>query len=339
MPKTSNFSALKKLLSKPKDVVIVTHWSPDGDAMGSSLGLYNYLKNKKHSVTVIVPNDYPDFLNWLHGNNKVVNASVSGLQAAKKIKAADIIFCLDFNSLSRIGELGKEIAGTTAVKVIIDHHQQPEDFADYLLHNVKSSSTCELIYDFIQLMGDTKKIDKKIAECLYTGIMTDTGSFRFPSTSAKTLKITAALVEAGANNSEIHNRIFDDNTEDRLKLLGHALVEKMVVLKEYNAAYISLSNEELSRFNFKKGDTEGLVNYPLSIRGIKFSVFIVEKDGIIKMSFRSKGKFDVNTFARQYFSGGGHKNAAGGASNLSLEATVNKFLGTLPLYKKELIGQ
>lgn len=336
MAKPSNFSALKKLLAKPKEVVIVTHWSPDGDAMGSSLALCNYLQNKKHKVNVIVPNDYPAFLNWLPGNKKVINATVQPTLAIKKIKTADLIFCLDFNSLSRFGELGKEITNAGAAKIMIDHHQQPEGFAQYMLHDVASSSTCELIYDFIKLMGDEKKIDKKIAECIYTGIMTDTGSFRFPSTSSKTIRIVAALMDAGANSPEIHNRVFDDNTEDRLKLLGYSLYKKMVVLKEYNTAYIVLSDEELSRFNFKKGDTEGLVNYGLSIKGIKFAAFIVSRDGMVKMSFRSKGKFDVNTFARKHFNGGGHKNAAGGGSKQPLSKVVNEFLKILPQYKAEL---
>lgn len=336
MGKAGSILSFKKLLAKPLRVVIVTHWSPDGDAMGSSLGLYNYLKTKKHKLNVIVPNDYPAFLNWLPGNNTVINASVSGEKAIEKIKNADIIFCLDFNNLSRFGDLGVEISKSKAIKVLIDHHRQPETFADYKLHDINTSSTCELIYDFIKLMGDEKKINKAIASCLYTGIMTDTGSFRFPSTSSKTIRIVASLMDAGANNSEIYNRIFDDNTEGKLRLTGYSLYEKMQVIGEYNTVCFVLSDDELKRFGFKKGDTEGLVNYGLSINGIRLSVFIVERDNAVKLSFRSKGKFDVNTFARKHFNGGGHKNAAGGSSKLSLEETHKYFLTILPEYKSEL---
>ncbi|MGZ4047913.1 MAG: DHH family phosphoesterase, partial [Bacteroidia bacterium] len=227
---------VKSLLSKPKNIVIVTHWSPDGDAMGSSLGLYNYLIQKKHKVTVITPNDYPSFLFWLPGNNKVLDFSKKAKPAKAAVAKADLLFCLDFNSLKRIDVLGLEVAKSNAVKFIIDHHLQPEDFADYMLHDIKACSTCELIYDFIVLMGDKKMLGKNIANCLYTGIMTDTGSFRYPSTTSKTHKIIAELIDAGAENSEIHNRIYDGNSESKIKLLGFSLSEKLIVLKDYKTA-------------------------------------------------------------------------------------------------------
>lgn len=327
---------VKALLSKPKNIVIVTHWSPDGDAMGSSLGLYNYLIQKKHKVQVITPNDYPSFLNWLPGNKKVIDFSVNAKAAVSKVEKADFIFCLDFNSLKRIDLLGQEIAKSLVSKMIIDHHLQPEDFADFLLHDIKASSTCELIYDFIELLGDKKKITKAVADCLYTGIMTDTGSFRYPSTTAKTHRVVAELIGAGAQNGEIHRWVYDNNTESRLKLLGHCLSEKLNVIDEYGAAYFSLGQADLEKFNYKKGDTEGIVNYPLSIKAVQFSAFFVERDGIIKISFRSKGKFDVNKFARNHFNGGGHANAAGGMSNLSLKETIAKFIEALPAYRKQL---
>ncbi len=298
--------------------------------MGSSLGLYNYLIQKDHTVTVITPNDYPSFLFWLPGNDKVIDFSLNPEPAKIIVAAADIVFCLDFNAIGRIDKLGEEVAKSSAKKCIIDHHLQPEDFADYMLHEVKTSSTCELIYDFIVLMGDKQLINKNIGSCLYTGIMTDTGSFRFPSTSPKTHRIIADLIEAGANNAEIHNFIYDNNTEDKLRLMGYSFVEKLVVLKEYGTAFFTLNHEELNRFNYKKGDTEGLVNYALSIEGIYFAAFIVERDGKVKMSFRSRGKFDVNVFARKNFNGGGHANAAGGMSELSLEETIKKFVSLLP---------
>ncbi len=327
---------VKSLLAKPKHIVIVTHWSPDGDAMGSSLGLYNYLIQKDHKVTVITPNDYPAFLSWMPGDKKVIDFSKKTSAAKKHVAQAELIFCLDFNSLKRIDKLGDEVAKSKAIKFIIDHHLQPEDFAQYMLHNVGACSTCELIYEFISLMGDKKLLNKDIANCLYTGIMTDTGSFRFPSTTTKTHAIIADLMKAGAENSEIHNRIYDGNTVDKIKLLGYCLGEKLTVMKELNTAYFSLTDKELKKFNYKKGDTEGVVNYALSIEGIKFAAFFVERDGIIKTSFRSKGSFNVNLFARAHFEGGGHANAAGGMSPLSMKDTLKKFVSIVPGYKKEL---
>lgn len=328
--KPNHVNELIDLLNESKKIVIVTHWSPDGDAIGSSLGLYNYLIQKQHNVTVITPNDYPSFLFWMQGNDKVIDFSASPDSAKEAVSKAELIFCLDFNSLSRIDALGEEVSKSKAKKCIIDHHLQPEGFADYMLHTIKTSSTCELIYDFIVLLGDKSLINKDVANCLYTGIMTDTGSFRFPSTSPQTHRVIADLIEAGAQNSEIHNRIYDNNTEDKLRLLGYSFLEKLVVLKEHGTAFFSLNAEELTRFNYKKGDTEGLVNYALSIEGIYFAVFIVERDGKVKLSFRSIGKFDVNTFARTYFSGGGHANAAGGVSELSLNDTIIKLVSLLP---------
>lgn len=327
---------VKLLLSKPRNIVIVTHWSPDGDAIGSSLGLYNFLIKNKHKVTVITPNDYPAFLSWMKGNNKVIDFQKNEASGKKIVSKAEIVFCLDFNALKRIDKLGEEIEKSDAIKFLIDHHPQPSDFADYMLHTVNACSTCELIYDFILLMGKKKLIDKDIANCLYTGIMTDTGSFRFPSTTSKTHRILADLIDAGAENAEVHNRIYDDNTESRLKLLGYCLSEKMTVLPEFRTAFFYLTQKELDKFNYKKGDTEGIVNYALSMQGIRFSAFFVERDGVIKTSFRSKGSFDVNKFARQHFNGGGHVNAAGGMSELPMDKTLEKFRLVLTGYNKQL---
>ncbi|MCD6068363.1 MAG: exopolyphosphatase [Bacteroidetes bacterium] len=326
----------KKALAKSGPIVIITHWSPDGDAMGSSLGLYHYLKAKGKDVKVIIPNEYPEFLDFLPGKNTVINHLAQKKKAEDAVKKAGTVFTLDFNSFGRIEELGKAVQESKAVKIMIDHHQAPDDYAQLYYHDVNASSTCELIYEFIVALGDKKLVDKKIATCLYTGLLTDTGSFRFPSTSATTHRIVADLIEKGANNADIYNAIHDDNTVERLKLLGYCISDKLNVLNEYHVAYISLSEEEQNRFQYKKGDTEGVVNYPLSIRGLKFSVFFSERDGIVKISFRSKGKFDVNKFARTHFSGGGHKNAAGGKSTVSLDQTIKNFLAVLPLYKKEL---
>lgn len=319
--------------------MIVTHWSPDGDAIGSSLGLYNYLIKKGHKITVVTPNDYPRFLFWMKGNSRVLDFQLKTKAASTAIGKADLIFCLDFNSLKRIDKVGDEVAKAKGIKIIIDHHLQPEDFAKYMLHSIEACSTCELVYDFILLMGDKKLLDKDIANCLYTGIMTDTGSFRFPSTTAKTHRIIAELISSGAENAEIHNRIYDDNTESKLKLLGYCLDKKLTVLPEYRTAFFNLSSEELKRYDYKKGDTEGVVNYALSIEGIRFAAFFVERDGIVKTSFRSKGSFDVNKFSRAHFSGGGHANAAGGVSDVALPQTIEKFKKLLPEYKKQLLSK
>lgn len=319
-----NYSALKRQLSIRKNIVIVTHWSPDGDAMGSSLGLYNFL-SENHKVTVITPNEYPEFLVWLPGNKKVLVHLKEEKKTATLVKKADLIFCLDFNSLKRIDKLGDVVGASPAKKIIVDHHQEPDDFAEIVFSDTSASSTAEMIYDLIVGVGGKKSITPKIAECLYTGIMTDTGSFRYPSTTAKVHRIVGDLIEAGAQNSKIHQNIFDTNTVDKLRLIGYTLSEKMEVLPEHATAILSLKEAELKKYNYKKGDTEGLVNYGLGIQGMLVSAFFVERDGMIKISFRSKGNFDVNKFARAYFSGGGHKNAAGGQSSLSIEKTIQEF--------------
>lgn len=327
---------LKKLLSRPKKIAIVTHWSPDGDAIGSSLGLWNFLKKKGHDATVVVPNEYPEFLYWMHGHKQVVDATKKRKKAEHILKNADLVFCLDFNELKRINSLGEIIEKRNVPKVLIDHHPNPSDFADYVMHKTEASSTAELVYEFIVAMGGAKLVDKDIANCLYTGIMTDTGSFRFPSTSVKTHRIVAKLMEAGAEGSLNHNRVYDDNSESRLRLLGFALSEKLEVLPEFHTAFFTLTEAEQSRFNYQKGDTEGLVNYALTIRGIVFAAFFSEREGKVKCSFRSKGDFDVNKFARAGFNGGGHKNAAGGMLELPLEEVVKKFKSMLPANLSQL---
>lgn len=333
-----SFSKFKALLKKSNNIVIVTHFNPDGDAMGSSLALYNYLVKTGKSVTVITPNDYPDFLQWLPGNKKVVEYSRNPKKAASLVAKADLIFTLDFNNYSRLEGLGDLLGKTTAPKVLIDHHQQPDTYATLMYHDVKACSTCELVYEFIVGLGGKKQIDRDIAACLYTGIMTDTGSFRFDSVTPATHHILAHLLETGIVPSEIHSAVYDTYSESRMRLLGYCLTEKMVVLPEYQTAYISLSETELNRFQHKKGDTEGIVNYPFAIKGIRFCAFFSEGDGKVKISFRSKGKFDVNQFARKHFNGGGHINAAGGRGRIAdLAATIDEFLNLLPEYKKAIL--
>ncbi len=334
--KRPEIAQIRKFLSAKRNIVIVTHKNPDGDAIGSSLGLYNFFKKQKQRVSVITPNDYPKFLHWLPGNRQVVLFSQNKSEAAGLIAKAEIIFCLDFNNFKRIEDLGELVKGSKAVKVLIDHHVQPEKMFDHVVFDPSACSTAQLVFEFIEMLGKKKFIDKHVANCLYTGIMTDSLNFRINTTSARTHQVAAELIRSGAENARAYSEVFDTNTENRMKLLGYCISEKMKVLPEYHAAYISLSEEELNRFHFQKGDTEGVVNYPLSIQGIVFSAFFMERDGEIKISLRSRGKFDVNRIARKYFNGGGHVNAAGGDSRRTLSETIGAFLQLLPEHKEEL---
>ncbi|WP_298894743.1 bifunctional oligoribonuclease/PAP phosphatase NrnA [uncultured Psychroserpens sp.] len=332
-----DINSIKTLLSSPKAIVIIPHKNPDGDAIGSTLGLYHYLKSHNHKAIIIAPNDYPDFLKWMPGESTILKYESDTTESDDYIKDADIIFTLDFNSLSRIGDMETAVAASKGMKIMIDHHQQPDNYAEYMYSDVSMSSTCEMVYNFIDMLGDSDKINSDIATCLYVGIMTDTGSFRFPSTTSATHKIIGNLIEKGANNSEIHNNLYDTNSYERLQLLGRAL-SNLKVIPEYHTAYITLSQEELNTFKFKKGDTEGFVNYGLSLKGVIFAAIFIEnqQENIIKISLRSKGGFSVNELSREHFSGGGHTNAAGGKSDLNLSDTIDKFISILPQYKQDL---
>ncbi len=332
-----DISSIKQLLSSKKKIVIVPHKNPDGDAIGSTLGLYHYLIKSNHQVHVLVPNDYPTFLKWIPGNDLILKYDSQPQECDTLIETADILFTLDFNAFHRTGNMESVLAESNALKIMIDHHQAPDDYATYMFSDVTMSSTCEMIYHFIDMLGDANLIDTSISTCLYVGIMTDTGSFRFLSTTSKTHQIIAQLIEKGANNTEIHNNVYDTNSYERLQLLGCAL-SNLKVVPESRAAYITLSQEELYRYDYKKGDTEGIVNYALSLKNtILAAIFIEDKqEGIIKISLRSKGNFSVNELSRTHFSGGGHTNAAGGKSDLSLEDTVAKFISILPSYNKAL---
>ena len=331
------FEELKGFLTKPKNIVIVGHRNPDGDAMGSTLALKHYLDKKGHTCTVVVPNEYPDFLHWLPGSETTYRFDWQNNQSQKAIKASDIIFLLDFNALHRVGnDMQNTLEKYPNDFAMIDHHQQPDD-VKYMYSDVTICSTCQMVYQFIELNNDLDLIDADIATCLYTGIMTDTGSFRFRSTTSKTHRIIANLIDKGAQNDRIHNNVYDANSYNRLLLLGQAL-SNLQILPSYKTAFITLTNEEKKRFDFQKGDTEGVVNYALSLKGIIFAaIFIEDNDqGIIKISFRSKGAFSVNKFSRNHFNGGGHDNAAGGKSSLSMEETITRFTSLLPNYKEQL---
>jgi phosphoesterase RecJ-like protein len=334
----AQISEIKSLLSTPKSIVIVPHKNPDGDAMGSTLALYHYLKSYNHNALIIAPNDYPDFLKWLPEEDTVLKYDSQQLECDAIIEQAEIIFTLDFNAMHRAGEqLGNTIKANDCTKIMIDHHQQPDDYAKYTYSDVSMSSTCEMVYNFIEMLDDLEKINADIATCLYVGIMTDTGSFRFPATTSRTHQVIGDLIDKGVNNSQIHNNVYDTNSFSRLQLLGRAL-QNLKVIPELRTAYITLSQAELDEFNFKKGDTEGFVNYALSVQDIIFAAIFIEnhQDDIIKISLRSKGTFSVNEFSRAHFNGGGHTNAAGGRSESDLQSTIDKFISILPQYKNEL---
>lgn len=334
---TSDTHKIKKLLSTAKNIVITTHKNPDGDAIGSSLALCHYLNSIGHSATVITPNDYPDFLKWMPGETSIVKYDSSTETANAMINNADLIFTLDFNHLSRSGDLETILEKSKSTFIMIDHHQQPDSYAKYMYSDTSMSSTCQMVYHFIEKLNDLDKITSQIATCIYVGIMTDTGSFRFRSTTSTTHKVIAELIDHGADNTQIHENIYDTNTLSRIQLQGIAL-NNLKVLPEYKTAYITISQKELDQSQFKKGDTEGFVNIGLSIEGIKFALIFIENkgEGIIKISLRSKGDFSVNDFSRNHFEGGGHHNAAGGRSYLSLNDTVEKFISILPSYKNVL---
>lgn len=332
---SSLIDSFQTIFKTAKKLVITNHMNPDGDAMGSALGLAGVLKKKGFEVQVIVPNPYPRFLYWMNGNQKVMvyENDVEGCDTL--IRESDLIIHLDYNALHRSGSMQGILESASAKKMMIDHHQQPDDFPDATYSDTSMSSTCEMVFHLVKALGWEDEITKKEADCLYTGIVTDTGGFRFGSTSPVTHQVAASLLFKGVRPQDIASKVYDTNSPERLKLLSRAL-ENMELFPDLNAAIIHLSQKDLQEFNFKKGDTEGFVNYGLSIQGIKLSVFLAEKDGLIKMSFRSKGDFDVNQVARKYFNGGGHINAAGGATSDSLEDTIKRLKDVLPEYKTEL---
>lgn len=332
-----NLEEFRSLLSNPKQIVITTHQNPDADALGSALGMWGYLKKKGHSPTVITPTDYPDFLKWMSGEETVINFEDYSRQdeAKRLINEAEVIFCLDFSALNRIKDMENYVKNAPATKILIDHHQQPEDFATYVFWNEHAAATCEIIYQLIEHLGETNLIDKSIAECLYAGLMTDTGSFRFDATDKEVHRVAGELLEKGIEVNKLHRKIFDSNSFERVQLLGY-LLSKIKYLPEYNVAYFTVSKEELEQFNSKNGDTEGIVNYGLSINGVKMAAIFVEKGDLIKISFRSVDDFSVSELSRNHFGGGGHHNAAGGKSLLSLKETEEKFLNLLELYKNQL---
>jgi phosphoesterase RecJ-like protein len=328
---------LYKQLKGPRKIVITMHQKPDGDAMGSTLGLYHFLVQFGHEVTVISPTNWAGFLNWMPGCQAVVDYERNVTSSNKLIEDAEWIFCLDFNTLNRTKNMEQALLSSTAERILIDHHQQPqtEVFA-YGVSDTSKSSTAEMVFDFIVGAGYEDKINKNIAECIYTGVMTDTGSFRFPSTTANVHRLIATLKEKGLEHGLVHDAIYDNFSENRLRFIGNVLLNRMEVFYEFNTALIAIPAADLIKYDIKTGDTEGLVNYPLSIEGIKLAAIVIDRGEERKCSFRSKGEVDVNTFARKYFNGGGHFNAAGGQNKEPLEEVVAKFMVAMKENKEQL---
>ena len=324
--KIQDIQAIQLLLSTPKKIAIIPHRGPDGDAMGSTLGLYHFLLKNHHHPVVVSPNEFPDFLAWMPGSETVKIYEKDKENCTKILQEAELIFTLDFNALHRVGEMENVLNKLKATFIMIDHHQKPDDYAAFTYSDTSFGSTCEMLYNFISLLGKKSDIDKTIGTCIYTGILTDSGSFRFPKTTGNTHRIVAELIDLGVENTEIPTLLFDNSSYGRLQLLGRAL-QNMKVITEHKTAYTTLTQDELNSFDYVKGDTEGIVNYGLSIKGINFTAIFIEnkEEKIIKISFRSQGDFDVNQFARDYFHGGGHRNAAGGKSEVSMQETINKF--------------
>ncbi len=323
---------LKYLLSIPKDIIITTHRNPDGDAIGSSLALYHLLVQDGHTVHIITPSEYPSNFEWMNGIDKILIYDIDTEMSNILMNNASIIFALDFNSLDRIDKLGEHMQQLNAKFVMIDHHLYPEPFADFVLSDTSASSTCELVYEFIGMLGKRRNMNLDIATSIYTGISTDTGSFRY-STSPRVFAIVGELVAMGINDVEIQNNIYNSLSYKQLSLIGHALNNRIELMPEHKAGIIYLTKKDFEDYTIQRGDTEGIVNYLLLLKDLKVAVFITEQPNIIKLSLRSKGDFSVQEICRKYFNGGGHKNASGGYSHKNLKATVQQVKEILEEYK------
>ena len=333
-----NIDILGDYISKHKNIVVVPHTSPDGDAIGSCLALVQLLNKLGHNTNMISPNEAPYFLRWIPGFKNIIYYDSEKEKCSSLINDSELIFTLDFNDLKRIGDLGEVINLSSSKIIMIDHHQNPNDYADLIFSEPSTGSTCELLYEIIASLGYEKKIDAKIASCLYLGIMTDTGSFQYSNVTQRTHQIISKLIKFGAIQNEIHNKVYNESSISRLKVLGSAL-KNLRLIKELNTVFMFLEKEDLKKFDFKKGDSEGIVNYGLSLKNIIFSVIFIEdleEENKIKISFRSQGEFSCNKFANTHFNGGGHINAAGGVDNGPLDNTINKFKKVIYSYKKQL---
>ncbi len=328
-------SALSRLVKTPHNTVILSHRNPDGDAIGSSLALRHYLEQYGHLVHVIFPSEYPEEFGQLPGSEDVLIWDIHEEKITELIKAKNLVFFLDFNALNRIDKLGEAIEQIRAERVMIDHHLYPDPIVDHMISDTTASSTCEMVYDFIEAHGDLQRITPKVGDCILTGIITDTGSFKY-NTSSKLFRIVADLVDRGVNTSEAMDWIFNSQKEKHLRLLGHCLANRLEVLDEFNTAIVTLTLKDYERFSIQRGDTEGIVNHILSMKKVRLAAFIHNQPTVVKISLRSKGDIDVQEMCRKYFNGGGHKNASGAHSYASLAATVAKFKSILPEYKDQL---
>jgi len=335
--KNFEYAYIKEIIGHSRSIVITSHHNPDGDAIGSILALSLLLSKMGKEAIAMVPNDYPAFLKWMPGSNEVIIFRQNEEKAKDLISRSDLIFCLDYNALNRIGAIEEALREAEGKKILIDHHPDPvlTDF-DFYHSVIQISSTSELLYRFIEGCSWHDRIDNDIATCLFVGIMTDTGSFSFSCNYPDTFQITASLLRTGINPEKIHRLVYDTYSENRLRLLGYCLIEKLTILPEFSTAYIALSKDELDRFHHQVGDTEGIVNFALSIENIKIAVLLTERKDRIRLSFRSKGDLSVNSFAREYFNGGGHKNAAGGDSFVSLDETIIKLKEVLVQSKEKI---
>jgi bifunctional oligoribonuclease and PAP phosphatase NrnA len=320
---------LSKLFSDSENILIICHINPDGDSIGAQLALYHYFKSKNKNVGLLAPNNIQEFLRWMDGSDQI-NIFIKDRKMCRAlIDKADLIIMLDFNQANRLGEAEDSVVRSGATKLIIDHHLDPEDFADLIISDATKCSTSELVHELICELNGSIFMNRPYAEAIYVGIITDTGNFEHGSYGSRTFRIVADLLDTGIEKEKIINLIYNNFSSDRIRLQGFALNKRMVVMPEYKTAYIYLSKEDLREYNHVKGDTEGFVNMPLSIKGISFTALFIEKDNFIKLSFRSKGRFPSNEFASMYFSGGGHMNASGGEYKDTLENTIAYFLKVL----------
>ncbi len=333
-----DFSVLRNILfDRPGKILILSHRNPDGDAIGASLALLMILRKLKHDVSFLVPNHFPDFLGWMPDAHEILIHATHKNKVTEIHSQAQVIFAIDFNDLSRIKEFEKFLTSGNAYKVLIDHHPNPQKFADLAISDTQASSTSELVFSLIKSLGIENLIDKDIATCLYVGIMTDTGCFSFNSSRPETFSEVADLLKYNIDKDKIFDLVYDNYSFNRMRLMGYCLDQKMIYLPEFRTAFISLTKAELKAYNFKNGDSEGFVNLPLSIKDVRFSAIFIENSDLIRISMRSKGDFPVNDICADHFNGGGHKNAAGGESYESLEKTVDKFIKLLPRYRDELL--
>jgi bifunctional oligoribonuclease and PAP phosphatase NrnA len=327
------------LNEKEHDILIVSHRNPDGDAMGASLALYNLFITLGHKVNVIVPNSYPQYVNWIKGIDKSLVYEKNVEKCNAIFEKSNIVFAVDFNDLSRVREYNEHLLKNKSFKILIDHHPNPAPFADLSYSDTSVSSASELVYLFIKKLGYHNLLNKDIAESIYAGILTDTGCFSFNSSKKQTFDVVADLLSFGIEKDKIYSLVYDNYSYDRMKLMGHCLLNKLVYLPEYKTAYMSLTQADMKKFNFRIGDSEGFANLPLSIKGVRLAVLFTEKEDIVRLSFRSRGQIAVNEIASKHYEGGGHYNAAGGESKEKLEKTIANFLQILPKYKDQLLHE